>query len=410
MLSTTFATSIQGVKLNRVSPLIVFACLAVVVLWVLTFTVALSPCTVQQYVTDWGCAGQNGKGRKNDLPIEEPLSNKSLTFVVSAGTQSYTITYKPDVSRILTENDELISAAEAKGQFGDFFGVLNSFVGAGTLVMVLLAFEYQRAQLKISIDSANNERLSAAQSRFLNEVQVARSSYYEALRALVISPDQNARSGRQALEDLWGECFITPANNGSGGEDGYPANCFSLTSTKTVGTPGTGSLNMWSPLLRQIDPTSGKKLVAISNPDWVLDQVLSHAPEVQQTLFEYCSLRWSGAAGIHRFRVDTWIRCWAEVFAVFQAAKNDGVPASVVERELRRFRASVTNAELKILLAAATLGQRDSEVETHQLANEYCFFKFFDPGLDPIAHLLRAYATRSVHLTVNPKLNSKAFS
>jgi hypothetical protein len=248
-------------------------------LWFGTFLIALSDCTIQQ-VIQFKCTDFY-----TPTPIVKSIDkdkNEEKTEILKVPSAS-----ENEIFLILPKTPPSVepppSASGLKGQFGDFFGVLNALFGALTIILVYSTFGVQKLQLDHSSQNASEQQLSARYERYLSEITSATNAYNTALGAILVpSNDGKNWAGRHGLYHLWHTNIILPGcSNPSIAEQmripHYPL--ISYVHPETGNAPS--DISMWSPLRQQFNFESKVQNSSWSNEQWVRTQVDNLSTEVK---------------------------------------------------------------------------------------------------------------------------------
>jgi hypothetical protein len=371
----------------KISKLAVTAALAV---WCLTFVVAYSDCTVQDFV-------------------------QRRCTSVSLGGSEIGKAFTPSADVLAKQSpDTAPNTAELKGQFGDFFGVLNALFGAFTLIVVYSAYEQQK-QSSASTENANNTQLkNLAYQRFLNDVDSAMSAYSRLLHTIAI-PERSSKDSSSniwhathGLFHIWASGMLAGGISMGGRED---AARIYVGTYRTPGGSESNSENMWLPVRHLREGTQpDKRHFGWNTADWVVAQLAALSLAEQTQFGTTIRNQWRHCYEVHRYQFDALFRSWYHVCKTLESASSLGIDVETEWRVASRCRAQLSAIELTMLLCNQVLADGKGFPNAIAYSKRYAVFDNFAPGFDPIQHIVYRIATGGLPIEAIKSLPGECFN
>jgi hypothetical protein len=366
---------------NRSTLLTIFFVLAA---WATTFFAAVSDCSVQEWInlecTEFAYPKKSEKVKSESATAKQSLATEALR------TNSATASQAPK---------DPPSASELKGQFGDFFGVLNALFGALTLVTVYRAYRLQTDQVK-DLEANATKQLQAMQfERYLIEVEAAISSYNRLVGAIVVPDGLNRWESVHGLFHLWKTYLILPAYLQADDYSGTYRNPNSA-------SPRNNSLNLWTPLLKEQGGLTQEFDKEWSDIKWVGAQLDKLSDETKQIFIDGITANWRKMYAAHRYQLDAVFRSWYHVCLTIATARAFNVDKDAEWRIAGRFRAQLSSIELQFLLANQALSESPGFPKAIAMSERYAIFDNYVAGLDPTAiYILKT--SKNTDQKMNPR-------
>lgn len=350
--------------------------------------------------------------------------------------------YKSIGSQTAELQTDALTRAALKGQFGDFFGVLNALFGAFTVLLVYRTWsaEQQRSkaerqeaaaalaqqakdakaareqaeeQFAGSLEAQRQQVMEAKRAsdaqidlvrreRYYAEVEAAIQAYNGLLRDVAARQWRDKQhvelvttwTGRHGLFHLW-KTNIT--QRGVDGHWGY-SQIDPLMKSALAGM-------VWHPVARQhslsnfgpvgTTPQSDER----DTHDWVRNQLLAGEREKLEYLAKMVRVCWIDLYGSQRYQLDALFRAWFHVCKALESAELHQIDIDTEWRLASRFRAQLSWVELTYIMANQVFAD-GPEGEGFPDAIKYCaryaFFDNFVSGLDPTVHAVLLLAQGAI--------------
>jgi Putative phage abortive infection protein len=277
---------------------------------------------------------------------------------------------KADIERRL---DKVKIVAETKGQFGDFFGLLNGLMGCLTFIFIyktfLLQGEAANSQLALQRETSANQialQKSTSADQFL---QLQREAYTSTVRDAINS--YNLRL----------EAILVPHRD---------PETHQILST----WPGAhGLYHLW---MHGMEGT-----LTLSGLDTGKDS-------------ENLSLRWQEIYEKFRYQLDALFRAWFHTLKTIETAPEYNIDFDLEWRTVARFRAQLSSIELTFLLANQVLSRSNDGNgygEARRLCEKYAIFDNYELGAhEKVGQFLLDLAKTSQGHVGNHRLEKSSFS
>lgn len=371
-------------KPSNWSTTLTIAC--VLAAWGITFFAAVSDCSVQEWVS-FECTNF---AYPKKAELQSPTSKQSINQELSGKNTG--------VSVGATLKDPP-SSSELKGQFGDFFGVLNALFGALTLVTVYRAYQLQTSQVDDAKTNANKQLHAQQFERYLIEVEAAIASYNRLVGAIVVV-DSNLRwESVHGLFHLWKVHMIFPAANQGPAYAGTYKNPLSESTNDST-------INLWSPMLRQLDISSVTVDEKWLNSVWIESQIDHLNDDVMLAFKKNIVSNWEKLYAMHRYQLDAVFRSWFHVYLTIATASEFNVDSDAEWRIASRFRAQLSSVELLFLLSNQVLSENPKFPKAIKMSERYAMFDNYTADLDPIATVILKIAKQNNGLINESGFNS----
>ena len=270
-------------------------------------------------------------------------------------------------------NADSATIMSTRGQFGDTFGAFNALVSTLALIGLLWTIRAQQQQL---VDQDTHSRRSdqlIAQQQFQEQLYRAIDAYRELLvniRVLASDANDDDRTGRDALNELWTRRLLAPlylVRPDLAARDGGPD--------------------------RRADvPKTALGVVGVAAYCEELQRNLSEKSSVLQSIGIY----WQGIYSENRYQLDALFRSWYTVYRVLDTAPSYGLSARTISLYSASFRAQLSWIELAFLLINQSgLPPNPEFPKACTLSNKYVVFDNLAIEGDIIVSLLRAEADAS---------------
>ena len=377
-------------------------------LWGLTFVVADSECTIQEFVR---------------------LECTDLRFGARRSTDVSTAPNMPEVSgqaQVPTAKGQ-VDVYASKGQFGDTFGVLNGLFGALTLWLVYRTFrresESNAEQIRLAKEALHSERASSTAQielvrieRYYGEIEAAKQAYNRLLQAVEIPElphGQRSWAAAHGLFYTWK--FIATIV--------CQAECQTVPSKIAPGTSQGIFLKVWRPVAavyRWDDNASLYDRNTLERYEgehftsrWVESQVETLDTRITDKYLSALLDSWRANWTSNVYQFDALFRAWYHVCKAIANAAEFQIDSATEWRAAARWRAQLSWIELVYLLSNQCLSEGENGngfPKAVAFSERYAMFDNFQPGIDPTAHFLNRLARGRVELAGARRLKDEAFS
>ena len=370
-------------------------------LWLLTFVVAISDCSIQQF-----------------------LRMECTAWLLGSGpTEKF---------------------SEAKGQFGDSFGVLNGAFGALTLWLVYRTYrretesnaeqirlatetlEAQRKsnteQIRLATEALDSERKSSAAQielvrieRYYSEIEAAKQAYNRLLQAVAIQDHYDKRSWAAAHGLFFGWRFIAKLVRQSNTQL-VPSRTDSQASLRIF-------LAMWRPVSVSYRWHDIRSAIDNYSPEtyepehftarWVESQIDLLDDDANSKYLSSLVKNWRETYSSNVYQYDALFRAWYHVCKAIANVSEFQIDAATEWRAAASWRAQLSWIEMVYLLCNQCLSEGETGngfPRAVEFSERYAMFDNFQPGIDPAAHLLSRVARGYLSVGGARRLNDEAFA
>jgi hypothetical protein len=364
--------------------------------WCMTFFAALSDCSVQEW-SRFQCTDFNHfksplvtQKQADIIPtkILVPIDSKQINIAIQQSKDS------PDSSTL-------------KGQFGDFFGVLNALFGALTLVTVYFAYLLEKKSASETKHAVSEQLKSVGYERYLNDVDSAIQSYNRLLQAIVVPDKNNQWTSIHGLFHWW-KGYLTSYGQLGGLHDvanGYPCTYKNPDNLQQINS----RVNMWSPLLKQYGIQGVNFSSSWNNEFWIQHQIKILDPDEIIVFANRVRINWQRLYAENRYQLDALFRTWYYVCVTIQSAKKFDVDIISEWQVAARFRAQLSAIELQFLLCNQLLSESPGFPKATLMSSKYAMFNNLVSGVDPISHLLQQIAQGKLNAPAIKKMDQSCF-
>jgi hypothetical protein len=376
--------------------------------WGLTFVVADSDCTIQEFVR---------------------LECTELRFGARRSADVSTTPNMPEVlgqAQVSTAKGQ-VDVSASKGQFGDTFGVLNGLFGALTLWLVYRTFrresESNSEQIRLAKEALDSERASSAAQielvrieRYYSEIEAAKQAYNRLLQAVEIPDIPEGKRSWPAAHGLFHAWkFIATIV--------CQAESQTVTSQIARGTSQDIFLKVWRPVAAAYRWDHNASLYDAITPEryerehftsrWVQSQIESLDARITDKYLSALLDSWRDSYTSNVYQFDALFRAWYHVCKAIANASEFQIDSATEWRAAARWRAQLSWIELVYLLSNQCLSEGENGngfPKAVVLSERYAMFDNFQPGIDPTAHFLNRLARGRLELAGARRLKDEAFS
>lgn len=382
-------------KLNNLSiRLIIFFTISA---WCATFFAAASDCSVQDWIK-LNCT-QIGFSK---IPIDDK-STKGINYQgIKTNIDKNTLFISVEQPK------DPPDASTLKGQFGDFFGVLNALFGALTLITVYGAYKLELKSTQDTQRATAEQLRTLRHERYLSDVDSAIQSYNRLLQLIDIPiPNSTNITAVHGLVHLW-NAYLTFG----GAFGGRTTNKYSYPTTyrHPIDKNDTNSfVNLWVPLLEQQGKLSNISEDGWNSENWINDQILNLSPPDVEDFANRLGINWRRLYSENRYQLDALFRAWYYVYKTINAANEFNIDIKTHWLVAARFRAQLSAIELQFLLCNQVFAEFPGFPQATAMSQTYAIFNNYAPGVDPCAHLVYMIAKGDITISNYQSLSPSCF-
>jgi hypothetical protein len=316
---------------------LIAAYLLIPALWMLTFIVAYSECTVQEFVEARCFTLTRTSSGVSDAVSQRPESDRLNGIVTKSKAEE-------------VAERKAADASEKKGQFGDFFGVLNALFGALTLVIVYsnlveerhhakrereAAKAFHDASMKAQRDALDEARSSAQSSKAIQ----LRTNYYADINVAI-----------QTYHRILGEVLVPVKDKEGALKSTWPAR--------------HGLFHLWHHFMvyklrnAHVTRSPAGTCDAIWNDPFTLPKYMADDSEGYQRLTNLTRDHWVTLYHENKYQLDALFRSWEFVYRTISRDKvNKQIDDATHEFAAASWYAQLSQIELQFVVAHATFGE-----------------------------------------------------